>query len=253
VADEAETLPKMQDLSVLRLEIENRGGRSRLLVDFTAYAPGFLQLPPLEIASFVFTGLEVEIASILDAETGPGGASRVLSPPAPPLSAPGTMVLIYAALFGIIGFILLSAAMGIWGFPFLRLYRAELKRRRLIRSMEKFLRQLRFDLKDTPEPAEDGAAVVLDRLDREFRLFLKAVTGLPCDTMTPPELALLKLDFPVQGEGREAAPYGGVFLEGLFSRSDLFRFSGGIAPKSAALAILDEVQGFVSAVAGDGA
>jgi hypothetical protein len=227
-----EQLPKTGDLVISRIEIENIRGRARLLVDFTAYVPGTIQFPPIEIAPFVFPGIEVTIASILDTDPG----AMVLSPYAPPVPVPGTMGIIYASALGIFVLILLSAALGIWGFPWFRRYRERLQKRRMIRGLSRTVKQLRSLL------ARDNEAggTALDRLNGELRRFLEFFTGRPCSSMVPREF--LSLTGP---DGR------GPFLSGLFSRCDRLRFgappAGGAEVCAEALAILEEVQGFAEA------
>jgi hypothetical protein len=227
VLDRPEQLPPAGDLVISRVEIENRGGQARLLVDFTAYVPGAAAFPPIKAGSFVFSGLRADIASILDA--GPPENSRVLSPYAPPVPAPGTMGIIYASALGIAALILGGAALGIWGLPWLSRYRRFLKRRQMIRGLLRELRQLRALI------AGDALAggPVLDRLNGELRRFLEIFIHCPCASMVPGEFLSLG------GPGGEYGP----FLGGLFGRCDRLRF-GGIQAGGEVLAILDEVQGF---------
>ncbi|MDR2053394.1 MAG: hypothetical protein LBP80_08265 [Treponema sp.] len=229
VLDRPEQLPPGGgDLVISRVEIENRGGRARLLVDFTAYVPGTVAFPPIKIGSFVFPDLEVNIASILDA--GSPENSRVLSPYAPPVPVPGTMELIYTFVLGIVVLIMGSAALGIWGLPWFFRRRRLLERRRMIRGLSRTVRQLRAAL------AGDSLAggEVLDRLNGELRRFLEFFTGRPCVSMTPGEFLSLA------GPGGEYGP----FLSGLFGRCDRLRFDGGQAGSGEVLTILDEVLGF---------
>jgi hypothetical protein len=231
VLDRPEQFPACGDLVILRAEIENRGGKARLLVDFTAYVPGTVAFPPIKIGSFVFPGLAVNIASILDA--GSPENSRVLSPYAPPVPVPGTMGIIYTFALGIAVLILGSAALGIWGFPWFFRFRQLLKRRRMIRGLSRAVKELRAAL--AGDRLAGGAA--LDILNGELRRFLEFLTGRPCASMTPGEF--LSLTGPV-GE------YG-PFLNGLFGRCDRLRFGGGDAGSGEVLTILDEVHGFAAA------
>jgi hypothetical protein len=235
VLDRPEQLPAGGDLVISRVEIENRGGQARLLVDFTAYVPGTVAFPPIKIGSFVFPGLEVNIASILDA--GPPENSRVLSPYAPPVPVPGTMGIIYAFALGIVVLVPGCAALGIWGLPWFFRRRRLLKRRRMIRCLSRTVKQLRAALAgDSP-----ACGAVLDRLNGELRRFLEFLTGCPCASMVPGEFLSLA------GPGGEY----GSFLSGLFGRCDRLRFGGGEAGADEALAILDEVQGFAEACEAD--
>ncbi|GHT78770.1 hypothetical protein FACS1894130_05960 [Spirochaetia bacterium] len=260
VLDDPDLLPKARDIVISRVELENsksaRTGKPdtpRLLVDFTAYTPGFIELPPIKIAGFTFTGLEVGIASILEAE----GNSRVLSPPAPPLAVPGTMGMIYGTVFGIIVLILGSLFFGTRGLPMLRRYGKRQRRRRMIRSIGKLLKQLRGAVSGTNVPGTEETAAALDRLNGELRLFLESLTGEACRTMVPEEfLTLPPLDGP-GSEGSEArspdslgAQYGGAFFCDVFLRCDAMRFSGRPPERGELAALLDAVQGFVERAAG---
>jgi hypothetical protein len=228
VLDRPEQLPPDGDLVISRAEIENRGGQARLLVDFAAYVPGAVEFPVIKIGSFVFSGLRADIASILDA--GPPENSRVLSPYAPPVPAPGTMEIIYAFALGIAALILGGAALGIWGLPWLSRYRQLRKRRQMVHGLLRELKQLRALLAGDA-PAE---SLVLDRLNGELRRFLEFFIRCPCASMVPGEFLSLC------GPGGEYGP----FLGGLFGRCDRLRFGGIRAGRGEVLAILDEVQGF---------
>lgn len=236
VLDRPEQLPPGGDLVISRIEIENRGGQARLLVDFTAYVPGTVTFPPITVGSFVFPGIEVNIASILDA--GPPENSRVLSPYAPPVPVPGTMGIIYAFALAIVILILGSAALGIWGFPWFFRWRRLLKRRRMIRNLSRTVRQLRAALAgDSP-----ACGAVLDRLNGELRHFLEFFTGCPCASMVPGEFLSLT------GPGGEYGP----FLSGLFGSCDRLRFGGAEAPAGEVLTMLDEVQVFAASCEKEG-
>jgi hypothetical protein len=228
VLDRPEQLPPGGDLVISRVEIENRGGGARLLVDFIAYVPGAVAFPPIKAGPFVFPGFEVTIASILDA--GPPEKSSVLSPYAPPVPAPGTMEIIYACTLGIILLILGSAALGVWGLPWLSRCRRFRKRRKMIRGLSRELRQMQALL------AGDVSAggLVLDRLNGKLRRFLEFFIHYPCASMVPGEFLSLG------GQGGEYGP----FLSGLFDRCDRLRFGGIKTGSGEVLAILGEVQGF---------
>jgi hypothetical protein len=106
-------LPRTPDLLISRAELVRRGAAVLLLVDFQAFAPGRIELPPIEIAlkengaSHTFTGLEVTVSSILEMEQ----RGMVLSGPAEPLAAPGTAAMIYGTILGII-LLLLALTLG---------------------------------------------------------------------------------------------------------------------------------------------
>ncbi|GHV88277.1 hypothetical protein AGMMS50267_06370 [Spirochaetia bacterium] len=258
VLDDPDMLPRARDIVISRIELENRGqmartgkAEPRLLIDFIAYTPGFIELPPIKIAGFTFTELQVGIASILEAE----GNSRVLSPPAPPLAVPGTMEMIYGAVFGIIILILGGIFFGIRGVPVLRRYGIRRRRRRMIRSMLRLLKQLRDAVPVPGIPGADVAgaeqtAAALDRLNGEFRRFLEFITGEACTVMVPQEfLTLPPPGLPV-AEGSDDQ-YGGPFLCAVFLRCDTLRFGSRQPKREQLTALLDDVEGFVNAAALD--
>jgi hypothetical protein len=100
-------LPYNENIIVKRVEIDVRA--KQLLIDFVAFRPGVLEIPPIggigetnataasdaidttgAIASIELPPLKVEIASILERE----GYSIILSPLERPLAAPGTFALV---------------------------------------------------------------------------------------------------------------------------------------------------------------
>jgi hypothetical protein len=219
---------------ILRAEVENQGQEARLLVDFKAFTPGILRLPPIEIAGLGFSDLEVSIASILETGEGP----LILSPPASPLAAPGTLALIYGGVLGLALFVLGLAGMGLWGIPGLRQYRERFRRRRRIRVMEKSWGLLLAKLR-----REGGEEEALSRLSGEFRDFLAFFTRMNCRAMAAGEF----LHIPPLSE-EYGPPLTGPFLQGLFRRWDALRFRGAGISREAALAIFEEVRRFTKAL-----
>jgi hypothetical protein len=244
VIDDPLLLPAARDLVISRVELENRQGRVRLLVDFTAYAPGRRELPPIRVGALVFSTLEVQIASILDAETagdrraGAAGSNRVLSPPAPPLTAPGTMAVIYGAVVTLI-LLMGGIAAGRRSAPLIRRRLEQRRRRKRFRALERLLRQLAETL-----DGGGGTREVLERLNREFRVFLVFLTGAACLTMVPGEFEAL----PDPG-GTADDGFGGPWLCRFFRRADTLRFRGGEAAVAEAAELLEETRRFLAAVA----
>jgi hypothetical protein len=215
-------LPRSKDLAISRVELEKRGSAAMLLVDFQAYAPGRLSLPPIEIASHTFAGLEVTVSSILSVER----QGMVLSGPAEPLAAPGTAALIYGAILGLLLLLLALTLGSLWGRTRLRSFAERLKRRRVIRAMGRTLKRLRAAY---PE----GGLAVPEILSRDFRVLLGMLTGMNCLAMVPSEL--LALDGLAPGGALRPGA-----LADLFRRCDALRFSGRGVEREAAFALLDE-------------
>lgn len=234
-------LNEQKDLVIQRIELENRGGQARLLIDFVAYAPGFLTLPDLPIPDLQSrglstAGLQVWIASLLTQE------SLVLSEPLPPLVIPGTILLIYGSTAGILGILLGGIGFRVWGRDNLQDMRERFRRRRLIRAMKRLLRNLRKALQDE-RPGE-----ILCRLSGEFRHYLSLFTGMPCQAMDAGELKTLPPLLLPEPERPEAVTriLSGIFLCGIFRRCDALRFSGTPINQQELLKILEELQGFTS-------
>jgi hypothetical protein len=244
VIDSPDLLPRTEDLVLSRVELESRGPGPRLLIDFIAYAPGIIDVPPIEIASFTFRDLRVEIASILAGEDG----SLALSGPAPLLPAPGTAALIYGTVFGIILLILGAALGGLWGIPGLRRFWEKVKRRRLIASMKKILGQLR---NSQAKRGPGGEGEILARLSAEFRSFLCFLTGTNCRVLVPREFLFMPVPIPGAKGGEAAADSGvlsGRFLRDFFSRCDTLRFSGMAIGGEDVYGLLDEAGAFIKAL-----
>jgi hypothetical protein len=237
--------PALPDLVIHRVELERRGEGGRLLIDFTAYAPGILELPPFEIGGVPFTGLRIEIASIL----GGDEAASVLSRPEPPLAVPGTGALVYGTLSAaILGFLVVFWAL-VFGPRRFERWLQKWKRRRLIVSLAGMERRLRRKLiRESPGAANFGS--LLNVRTAEFRIFLTLFPGENCRAMTAGELSRL----PPLGEAAagEAAGGGffltGAFLGGFFRRCDDLRFSGAEVSKNEALDLLGELKGFIGAL-----
>ena len=225
-----ERIPPSPEIDIYRVVLERRPGGNRLVVEFAAYAPGTLTLPPISIAGEVFSGLAIEISSILE----PGESGRVLSGPAQPLAIPGTSLLIYGTIFASILALLLALWIVLWGRRQMKDWLEAWKLRRLLVSMWRIEKRLRRDLAKGLARRE-----ILDRLSIEFRSFLSYFSGKNCRAMTA-----LEFDRAAFFEEYPSAP-SGEFLGGFFGRCDGIRFSGGEIDDSAALALLADVKSFL--------
>jgi len=212
------------DLEIHRALLERRPVGSRLTIEFTAYAPGILELPPIVIAGETFNGLKIEISSILE--------SKVLSDPAPPLAIPGTSLLVYGTLTAILCF--LSAAFWVmfWGRTRIKGWLEAWEKKRLLKGMMGIEKHLRRTL----VKGDDTCRNILDALSGEFRLFLSRFTGERCQAMTAVEFANTELKL-----NRE-------FLEDFFRRCDGIRFGGGEISGKNAVSMLDDIKQFLAAL-----
>jgi len=216
------------DLDIHRALLERRPIGSRLTVEFTAYAPGILELPSIVVAGEVFNGLTIEISSILEQ----GASGMVLSDPAPPLAIPGTSLLVYGTIISILCFLSLSFWVMFWGRKRIKSWLAAWERKRLLAGMIGIERRLRKTL----ARGDDTCRNILDTLSREFRGFLSHFTGERCQAMTAVEFA--RIDLQINRE----------FLKDFFRRCDGIRFGGGEIKKNEAMSMLDDLKQFLAAL-----
>jgi hypothetical protein len=209
VIDRAEHLPSTENVRIHRVEIDRRQGRVRAYIDFTAFAPGSVALPAIDAEGVRLAGLEVRVASVLEAN------ATELSPPESSLTAPGTYLLIYGGIFlllGVAGIVLFFAVRGL---PLLRAYLERRKRDQAARSMRRVIGRLEAD------GGKMDGALLLSVLFDELRSYLTYRTGLNCHALTPRE-------FPVVlSESASKLRFSDsdlAFLGSLFRRGDEVRF-----------------------------
>jgi len=182
-------LPQTPDLVIRRIELDRRGGSTRLLIDFVPYATGTLYLPPL---GFLFPDeemellppLRVQIASILN----PG--DMALSAPAPPLAVPGTSLLVYGT--GVLVLLLIFIGIGctLLGPRYFKEFWERLRRRYRLYVMMRFLRRLKQECKLDKNPNPGHYLQILSAKVREFLSFF---TGYNCQSLTAMEFLELPL------------------------------------------------------------
>jgi hypothetical protein len=221
------------DIVFHRIRVESRGGEGRIFIEFTAYAPGLLALPPVEIPSGFLTGLRVEITSILER----GNEGRVLSDPAPPLSAPGTGLFIYGTVVCLLLGLFFFLGGTYWFRSHFRALLEAWKRRRLIIGMLSLMRRLKREILKGPILPDPGTyGKLLDFFSGEFRSFLARYTGRECRAMTARELHALPLPPEVPAPG------------GLVRAWDERRYSGSDIKREELLDMLEEARGFTEAL-----
>ena len=228
-----EQLPSQYGIDIHRVVLERRPNGSQLAIEFSAFMPGTLELPPIDIAGRLFSGLHVEISSILET----GDSRLVLSGPTSPLAIPGTSILVYGSIFATVFSLLFVLWALLWGRKRLKEWLAMLEQRRLLLSMWAILKRLRKDLtKGVPQRE------VLDSLSFELRGFLSYFSGQNCRSMTAFEFGSTVLfeDYP-NVPGRE-------FLAKLFGRCDCARFSGEKIGKNEAEDLLTEARYFLKSL-----
>jgi len=215
------------DIIIHHAAIERRPGGSFLTVEFSAYTTGTLELPPLEIAGEIFSGIKIDITSILAADE----SAMVLSAPALPLAIPGTSLLIYGSMSAVILLGLLVIGGLFWGRKRMKGWLATWRRRRLIAAMMGTEKRLRRAVAKGAVRRE-----ILDTLSTEFRSFLSCFTGENCRAMTAAEIGCL-------------ANMDGEFLGGFFNHCDAIRFSGGEINGVQTLTVLGDMKKFLAGLA----
>jgi hypothetical protein len=212
--------PETSDDVVLHtIALERRGDNVRLVLEFTAYKPGDIAFPAIQVPGFSdFTGLKVTIASILDP------SSMTLSAPVAPIPAPGTAGLIYGSVTVLILFLIFGIGMRLfWTNRFINM-RKSLLRRCLIIRMKLFIAKLR-------KQSEKNDGTALDLLSSEFRRFLTCVMGIDCLAMSAAEFAGLEQ---------------GTRLAAMFRRWDTLRFNVERVSRSEITGALDDVYAYVN-------
>jgi hypothetical protein len=237
VLDGPEGFSPSADLVISRIEVENRGNGVNLLIDFQAYVPGTIKLPPIKIASLKLTGLEFTVSSILAS-----GEGLVLSGPEAALTAPGTIPIIYGTMVGLILIVFLAVFAGLWRRHGFRGFRERLRRRMLIRSMGRLLKRLRTGL---VKNRGCGVEETVSLLARELRSFVGFLTSMNCQAMVPGEF----LNLPPLAETPGAGDFlSGKFLCDIFRRCDSLRFSGTGIERGEVLEMVEDVRKLVGAL-----
>ena len=250
VFDTFEMLPESADLVFRRIELERRGDRTRLIIDFIPFVAGTLNFPSLEplfaieianfpdVEFFRISNLDVQIASVLRPY------DMTLSLPAPPLAIPGTSFLIYGSIVLLLLLIALGITGSMWGRRHFRDLWERLRRWYLLRVMAKFLRHLRLE----SEAAKNrDPAFYLTRISSEFRDFLSHFTGFNCRSMTAEEFLELPLGFTAAGDETDISPWlSPHFLCRLFKTWDTLRFSGKEIENTDLSKAFEEAETFIS-------
>jgi hypothetical protein len=225
-SETASIVPASADIDIHRALLERRPLGSRLTVEFTAYSPGVLELPPIVIAGEVFSGLKVEISSVLEH----GASGTVLSGPAPPLAVPGTSLLVYGSIISILFSLSIAFWVLFWGRKRIKAWLAAWEKKRLLIGMRGIEKRLRRSL----ARGDDTYRNILDALSREFRGFLSHFTGEHCRAMTALEFANIELQINKE------------FLKNFFKRCDGIRFGGGEINKKDAMSMFDDLREFLT-------
>jgi hypothetical protein len=221
---ELPNFPSDDDVDFHRITLERRESGSRLLIEFTAFVPGTHELPVIEIGGMTFSGLSVNISSIID----PDKPVLELSGPAPSLAIPGTAMMIY----GTIAAFALLASLAVWflfyGRRYLNAWSAKWRQWNLFISMKMLEKRLYKRLFKGGNNRE-----IIDKLSAEFRAFLSHLSGKNCRAMTAGELEKLPDWFDC------------AFLGMFFRRCDNLRFSGGNVNREDVFRLLSDMRNYI--------
>ena len=221
------------DIDIHRVALEGRPGGSFLTIEFSAFTTGVLELPSIDIAGDVFSGLTIEVSSVLQS----GETGTVLSGPAGPLAVPGTSLLVYGTIGASIAALSLTLWALLWGRRQVSGWIAAWRRWRLMAAMWGIEKRLRKALAKGVARRE-----ILDTLAKEFRTFLSYYSGVNCRPKTAPEFGdEIFREYPTLPPDSES-------LEGFFGRCDRMRFRGGEIYIGETQALLTDLRYFLSAL-----
>ena len=216
------------DIDFHRIVLERRVSGSRLLIEFTAFIPGLLELPVIEIGGERFGGLSVKINSVIDTKV----PTLELSGPASSLAMPGTALMLYGTMTGFVLLIILIIWFVLKGRRYLQRWIIKWKRWKSfvsIKNTEKRLHKILL--------RGGNKRIILDRLSGEFRNFLSFITGNNCRAMTAREFEILS-----------DAEFDGCFLGKFFRQCDELRFSGTDVNSQEIFRLLADLRIFVGKI-----
>jgi len=221
--------PSHADIDFQRITLERRTGGSRLMIEFTAFVPGLLELPIIEIGGEHFSGLAVTVNSMVD-----NRSSVVLSGPASSLAMPGTAFMLYGTMAAVIVFILSAIWFMFKGRTFLQRLGEKWKLWKSFVSMKSTEKRLRRSVL-----RGGNKRLILDKLSNEFRLFLSFLSGHNCRAMTAREFQQLSYEL-LNNQEKELS-----FLLEFFNRCDKLRFSGKNINTKETLQLLADMRRFI--------
>jgi hypothetical protein len=229
LAAQSPDFPLHADIDFHTIILEQRSGESRLRVEFTAFVPGLLELPVIKIGEEHFSGITVTVSSIIDRHS-----PVALSKPASSLAMPGTALMLYGTMAGIIFVILLSIWFILKGRILIKLWIEKWKRRRLFASIKLTKKRLHKSVLKG-----ENKRLILDKLSRQFRIFLSFLTGKNCQTMTAREFEKLSLELLQLNVSCSSFP--GKF----FQSCDKLRFSGTNINQADIFRLLTDLGNFI--------
>jgi hypothetical protein len=224
-------LPKTDDVIIHKITVDRRG--RRVIIDFQAFRTGAVPLPPIPFDGSELRGLQVNVASILDAENVPS----ILFPEAGLLSAPGTLWVMTAlaaiALLALAFIALLYAKGGAIFENAVGVLRARFLLRRINSCMRRLERRLRLGQITERE--------ALAALSGGLRAFLSRFWMLPCYALSAEEFLWLEIP-PAPAGGNEPLSA----LCGFFKKCDGIRFGGAELTPQAVNAVRSEAEAIIN-------
>jgi len=222
-----EYFPFDPDIDFHKIILEKRTAGSRLLIEFTAFVPGVIEFPDIEIGGEKFSGLSVTINSLIE-----GTSDRVLSGTASALAMPGTALMLYGTI-AILAFLILLV---IWflakGRAFLHKLNEKWKRKKLFTNIRKTEKHLNKAVNKGIDKR-----IILDKLSDETREFLSVLTDSSCRAMTAREFDLLPVNEFIKKENLSLCDF--------FQSCDELRFSGADIENRNIFELLDDLQIFI--------
>ena len=217
--------PSHEYVDFHRIILERRINASRLMIEFTAFVPGVIEFPAVEIGENHFGSLSVTVDSVIE-----NNSSLTLSGPAPALAMPGTALLFYGTITALIFIILFTIWFILKGRTFFKKYGEIFKRWKLFYSMKLMEKRFqKFILKGADK------RIILDKISDQFRIFLSSLTGSNCRSMTARE-------FETHPFHEKLEP---SLLKNFFQSCDELRFSGSSVNTQDILNLLAELRSFI--------
>jgi len=226
--------PLHENIDFHRIILERHTGVNRLMIEFTAFVPGLLEIPPIEIGGGYFSGLSFTVSSVLE-----GSPSLILSGPASSLAMPGTAIMFYGTITAAIIFILLITWFFLKGRIFLKKWREKYKYWKLFNSMKLIEKRLYKNV----YKGEDKR-IILDKLSGQFRVFLSVITGINCRSMTAGNFETPEFETALNSR-RITDSFNPAQLGNFFNKCDELRFSGDNIDSQEIFNLLEFLRGFI--------
>lgn len=220
--------PLDEKIDFHRIVLERLVSGSRLLIEFTAFVPGLLEFPVIEIGGESFSGLSVIVNSVIDPKE-----LRILSAPASTLAVPGTSLMLYGTMAAAALILFLIIWFALKGRKFLESKIIKWKQKRVFASMRGTEKRLQKALLKGADKR-----YILDKLSDEFKTFLSFFMEKDCSTMTAREFKNLSFN----------SEFDGFFLGGFFCTCDELRFSGEKVNSKNISCLLDDMHSYLEAL-----